>query len=97
MNEDGRALFGKTMRLVQHKHGLADGWAAKVARRLQSFDQQQRRKILMFECVEHPDKLHAFEEILKPYGIKELVRTGRVAMRKSVPDRTRGARMRVLA
>ena len=52
---------------------------------------------LMFECVEHPDKLHAFEEILKPYGIKELVRTGRVAMRKSVPERTRGARMRVLA
>jgi len=52
---------------------------------------------LMFECVEHPDKLHACEEILKPYGIKELVRTGRVAMRKSVPDRTRGARMRVLA
>ena len=41
--------------------------------------------------------LHAFEEILKPYGIKELVRTGRVAMRKSVPERTRGARMRVLA
>ena len=52
---------------------------------------------LMCECVEHPAKLHAFEEILTPYGITDLVRTGRVAMRKSVPDRSRGARMRVLA
>jgi acetolactate synthase-1/3 small subunit len=52
---------------------------------------------LMFECLEHPDKLYAFEEILKPYGIKEVVRTGRIAMRKSVPERARGGRMRVLA
>ena len=52
---------------------------------------------LMFEAVEHPDKLHAFEEILKPYGIKELVRTGRVAMRKATTERSRSGRMRVLA
>jgi acetolactate synthase-1/3 small subunit len=52
---------------------------------------------LMFECLEHPDKLHAFEEILRPYGIKELVRTGRVAMRKSTPERARQRRMKVLA
>ena len=52
---------------------------------------------LMFECVEHPDKLHAFEELLKPYGIKEAVRTGRVALRKTVVERARARRMRVLA
>jgi acetolactate synthase-1/3 small subunit len=52
---------------------------------------------LMFECVEHPDKLHAFEELLKPYGIKEAVRTGRVALRKTTVDRTRSRRMHVLA
>lgn len=52
---------------------------------------------LMFECVEHPDKLHAFEELLKPYGIKEAVRTGRVALRKTQVDRNRQRRMRVLA
>jgi acetolactate synthase-1/3 small subunit len=52
---------------------------------------------LMFECLEHPDKLQAFEEILKPYGIKDLVRTGRVAMRKSTPDRGRAGRLKVLA
>ena len=45
----------------------------------------------MFECVEHPDKLHAFEELLKPYGIKEAVRTGRVALRKTQVERTRRA------
>ena len=52
---------------------------------------------LMFECVEHPDKLHAFEELLKPYGIKEAVRTGRVALRKTTVERSRQRRMRVLA
>ena len=52
---------------------------------------------LMFECVEHPDKLHAFEELLKPYGIKEAVRTGRVALRKTQVERNRQRRMRVLA
>ena len=52
---------------------------------------------LMFECVEHPDKLHAFEELLKPYGIKEAVRTGRVALRKTTVERGRQRRMRVLA
>ena len=52
---------------------------------------------LMFECVEHPDKLHAFEELLKPYGIKEAVRTGRVALRKTTVERGHQRRMRVLA
>ena len=43
------------------------------------------------------DDVHAFEELLKPYGIKEAVRTGRVALRKTQIDRTRGRRMHVLA
>ena len=38
----------------------------------------------MFEIVEHPDKLAAFEELLRPYGIKETVRTGRIAMRRAL-------------
>ena len=52
---------------------------------------------MMFEALEHPDTLHAFEEILKPYGIKELVRTGRVAMRKAATERSRAGRLKVLA
>ncbi len=51
---------------------------------------------LLFECVESPDKLEAFEELLRPYGIKEVVRTGRVAMRRTMPERSR-RRMQVIA
>ena len=42
-------------------------------------------------------KLVAFEELLRPYGIKETVRTGRVAIRRSSTDSHRRARMRVIA
>lgn len=38
------------------------------------------RKTLTFECTGDEGKINAFEESLKPYGIKELVRTGKVAM-----------------
>jgi acetolactate synthase-1/3 small subunit len=37
-------------------------------------------KTLTLECTGTEGKINAFEESLKPYGIKELVRTGRVAM-----------------
>ena len=52
---------------------------------------------MTFEIVEHPTKLVAFEELLRPYGIKETVRTGRVAIRRSSTDSHRRARMRVIA
>ncbi len=51
---------------------------------------------LLFECVEHPDRLEALEELLRPYGIKEATRTGRVAMRRTTPERAR-RRMQVIA
>jgi acetolactate synthase I/III small subunit len=37
-------------------------------------------KTLTLECTGTEGKINAFEESLKPYGIKELVRTGKVAM-----------------
>jgi acetolactate synthase-1/3 small subunit len=43
------------------------------------------------EVTGSPDKLHAFEDLLSPYGIIELVKTGRVALArgsKSIKDRT---------
>jgi acetolactate synthase-1/3 small subunit len=40
----------------------------------------------------HPDKLDDFEELVAPYGIVELQRTGRVAL----PKLARGARLRAL-
>jgi acetolactate synthase-1/3 small subunit len=54
---------------------------------------------LVFEIVEHPDKLASFEELLRPYGIKENIRTGRIAMRRALGERRDrdAGRMRVLA
>jgi acetolactate synthase-1/3 small subunit len=40
-----------------------------------------------------PDKLDAFEELARPYGITELQRTGRVALPKL--DRSAGPRLRM--
>lgn len=38
------------------------------------------RKTLTFECTGTEGKITALEESLRPYGIKELVRTGKIAM-----------------
>ena len=38
---------------------------------------------LLLECVEHPDRLAALEELLAPYTVVEAVRTGRVAMMRA--------------
>ncbi|MCL6612153.1 MAG: acetolactate synthase small subunit [Peptococcaceae bacterium] len=38
------------------------------------------RKTVTVECTGNEGKINAFEESLRPYGIKELVRTGKIAM-----------------
>lgn len=38
------------------------------------------RKTMTLECTGNEGKINAFEESLRPYGIRELVRTGKVAM-----------------
>jgi acetolactate synthase I/III small subunit len=54
------------------------------------------REAITFACVARPDRLQALEELLSPYGIKELVRTGRIALdRDGVLGRRQ--RMRVVA
>lgn len=35
---------------------------------------------LMVECTGTPEKLHGLEDLLRPYGVIELVRTGRIAI-----------------
>jgi acetolactate synthase-1/3 small subunit len=51
---------------------------------------------LTFECVATSDRVHAFEELLRPYGIREIVRTGRIAIARDgeLPVKPR---MRVVA
>ena len=38
---------------------------------------------ILFELVGTPDEVSAFEELVRPYGVKELVRTGRVGMARA--------------
>jgi acetolactate synthase-1/3 small subunit len=41
---------------------------------------------IVFEVVGHPEEIDAFEELVRPHGLKELVRTGRIGLgRASVP------------
>lgn len=37
---------------------------------------------LIIECTGSPQKLHAFEELVRPYGLVELARTGRIAIER---------------
>ncbi len=37
---------------------------------------------LIIECTGTPDKIHALEELLRPYGIIELTKTGRIAIQR---------------
>ena len=40
------------------------------------------RDAITFEFVGRPDQVEAFEELVRPYGVRELVRTGRVGLRR---------------
>ena len=40
------------------------------------------RDAITFEMVGRPDQLEAFEELVRPYGVRELVRTGRIGLRR---------------
>jgi acetolactate synthase-1/3 small subunit len=40
------------------------------------------RDAMTFEVVGRPDQLEAFEELVRPYGVRELVRTGRIGLRR---------------
>ena len=49
------------------------------------------RKTLTFECTGDAGKINAFEESLRPYGIKELVRTGKIALLRGARSVSLGA------
>ena len=40
------------------------------------------RDAITFEFVGRPDEVEAFEELVRPYGVRELVRTGRIGLRR---------------
>ena len=49
------------------------------------------RDALIFEVVGTPEELESFEELVRPHGIKELVRTGRIGLGRASarPDSSR--------
>lgn len=42
------------------------------------------KSVVTYQVVGHPEKIEAFIELLKPYGIKELTRTGATAMTRDM-------------
>ena len=48
------------------------------------------REALTFEIVGRPEELDAFEELVRPHGVRELARTGRIGLRR--PGRTKTRR-----
>ncbi len=47
------------------------------------------RESLTFEIVGRPEELDAFEELVRPHGVRELARTGRIGLRRPSPSSTR--------
>jgi acetolactate synthase-1/3 small subunit len=47
------------------------------------------RDALTFEIVGRPEELDAFEELVRPHGVRELARTGRIGLRRSSPTSSR--------
>ena len=47
------------------------------------------REALTFEIVGRPEELDAFEELVRPHGVRELARTGRIGLRRPGPTKTR--------
>jgi acetolactate synthase-1/3 small subunit len=43
---------------------------------------------LIFEVVGEPEELDSFEELVRPHGIRELARTGRIGLRRASIRRT---------
>ena len=49
------------------------------------------REALTFEIVGRPEELDAFEELVRPHGVRELARTGRIGLRRPGPRPSRSS------
>ena len=59
---------------------LADVFNARVA--------DVGPETIVFEVVGEPEELDSFEELVRPHGIRELARTGRIGLRRASTRRT---------
>jgi len=44
---------------------------------------------IVFEIVGHPEEIASFEELVRPHGVKELARTGRIGLGRASAGRSR--------
>ena len=51
---------------------------------------------IVFEIVGHPEEIDSFEELVRPHGLKELVRTGRVGLGRASTTKQSARRQHVL-
>ena len=51
---------------------------------------------IVFEIVGHPEEIDAFEELVRPHGLKELVRTGRIGLGRASSPRQSASRQHVV-
>lgn len=51
---------------------------------------------LIFEVVGTPEELESFEELVRPHGIKELVRTGRIGLGRASAKSDAGRRLALI-
>jgi acetolactate synthase-1/3 small subunit len=56
---------------------LGDVFGARVA--------DLGRTALVFEIVGRPEEVDSFEELLRPHGVREVARTGRIGLRRPSP------------
>jgi acetolactate synthase-1/3 small subunit len=57
---------------------LGDVFGARVA--------DLGRNALVFELVGRPEEVDSFEELLRPHGVREVARTGRIGLRRPSPN-----------
>ena len=51
---------------------------------------------IVFEVVGHPEEIDSFEELVRPHGLKELVRTGRIGLGRATARTRQPHRQHVL-
>ena len=51
---------------------------------------------IVFEIVGHPEEIDSFEELVRPHGLKELVRTGRIGLGRASSPKQSATPQRVL-
>ena len=79
IDSDSRQVSAPASRR-QELIGLADVFHARIA--------DLGPDAIVFELAGTPEEVDSFEELLRPHGVKELVRTGRIGLGRASSSQT---------